>query len=73
MTADEAWASSPEDAERQLWRRGGAFPPVQPLNAARYPLLARAHAARVTVSMSAGDLIFVPSGLPHWVSHSHSM
>ena len=66
---DDAWDGSLGAAEAQFRKGGGAFPAVRPLNAARYPLLARAHAAaRVSVELEAGDLIFVPAGLPHWVS-----
>lgn len=43
---------------------GGAFPAVHPSADPRKPLLALALENRVTVSLQAGDLVFLPAGVP---------
>lgn len=56
---------------------GWGFPDVfgdATARAERFPLLERAYATRVDVAFNAGDLLYVPAGLPHYVeTHTPSV
>ena len=62
------WNGSASAWDEAVWAGGGWFPPIFPLrDDGRHPLFALAHEARVEIELEAGDMIFVPAGLPHAV------
>ena len=63
--------AAPAEAPRGgSWAVGAHFPPIWPAPTAqgRWPLLHRAHALRVTTSLREGEQLYLPAGVPFYLS-----
>jgi len=58
---------TPQASLHALLAMGHSFPSVSPVAALRFPLLEKAHASRLTTTLQAGDVLYVPAGLPYSV------